>query len=185
MLETAQRQRRAHPRATSSSTARAEVERFLDAVLSIEEHIDPVDLPRDREPAPRTTSRSRPRARSTAYDDLLRARPATSAPPARPPPRAGASRPSPQRDLLLFLLEHAADLEDWQRDVLAIVRQELLYFVPQMQTKIMNEGWASLLALPASCASWTCPTDEYIEFARLHSSVPRPPGAASTRTTSA
>jgi len=49
---------------------------------------------------------------------------------------------SPQKDLLLFLIEHAP-LEEWQLDVLAIVREEAYYFAPQAQTKIMNEGWAS------------------------------------------
>ena len=44
--------------------------------------------------------------------------------------------------MLLFLLEHAP-LKDWQRDVLAIIRDEAYYFAPQGQTKIMNEGWAS------------------------------------------
>jgi stage V sporulation protein R len=48
----------------------------------------------------------------------------------------------PMRDVLLFLLEHAP-LKDWQRDVLAITRDEAYYFAPQGQTKIMNEGWAS------------------------------------------
>jgi stage V sporulation protein R len=48
----------------------------------------------------------------------------------------------PVRDVLLFLLEHAP-LKDWQRDVLAIIRDEAYYFAPQGQTKIMNEGWAS------------------------------------------
>lgn len=48
----------------------------------------------------------------------------------------------PQRDVLLFLLEHAP-LEAWQQDVLAIIREEAYYFAPQRQTKIMNEGWAS------------------------------------------
>lgn len=48
----------------------------------------------------------------------------------------------PERDVLLFLLEHAP-LSAWQRDVLAIVRDEAYYFAPQAQTKIMNEGWAS------------------------------------------
>jgi stage V sporulation protein R len=48
----------------------------------------------------------------------------------------------PQRDVLLFLLDHAP-LEPWERDVLAIVREEAYYFAPQGQTKIMNEGWAS------------------------------------------
>jgi stage V sporulation protein R len=48
----------------------------------------------------------------------------------------------PERDILLFLLEHAP-LAEWQRDVLSIVRQEAYYFAPQGQTKILNEGWAS------------------------------------------
>ena len=48
--------------------------------------------------------------------------------------------------MLLFLIEHAP-LEHWQRDVLAIVRDEAYYFAPQGETKIMNEGWASVLAL--------------------------------------
>ncbi len=48
----------------------------------------------------------------------------------------------PQRDVLAFLLEEAP-LEDWERDILSIVRDEAYYFAPQGQTKIMNEGWAS------------------------------------------
>ncbi len=48
----------------------------------------------------------------------------------------------PQRDVLNFLLENAP-LEEWERDILAIVREEAYYFAPQGQTKIMNEGWAS------------------------------------------
>jgi stage V sporulation protein R len=49
---------------------------------------------------------------------------------------------SPERDVMLFLMEHAP-LNDWQRDVLRMIREESYYFVPQIQTKIMNEGWAS------------------------------------------
>jgi len=48
----------------------------------------------------------------------------------------------PQRDVLLFLLEHAP-LEPWEFDILATLREEAYYFAPQGQTKIMNEGWAS------------------------------------------
>jgi stage V sporulation protein R len=47
-----------------------------------------------------------------------------------------------RQDVLLFLLEHAP-LERWERTVLSILRDEAYYFMPQMQTKIMNEGWAS------------------------------------------
>lgn len=48
----------------------------------------------------------------------------------------------PERDVLLFLLEHAP-LERWEADVLSVLREEAYYFAPQGQTKIMNEGWAS------------------------------------------
>ncbi len=48
----------------------------------------------------------------------------------------------PERDVLGFLMKHAP-LEPWEADVLGIIREEAYYFLPQMQTKIMNEGWAS------------------------------------------
>jgi stage V sporulation protein R len=48
----------------------------------------------------------------------------------------------PERDVLLFLLEHAP-LERWEHDVLSIIRDEAYYLAPQGQTKIMNEGWAT------------------------------------------
>jgi stage V sporulation protein R len=50
--------------------------------------------------------------------------------------------PRPERDILNFLINFAP-LENWQREVLSIVREEAYYFAPQGQTKIMNEGWAS------------------------------------------
>jgi stage V sporulation protein R len=48
----------------------------------------------------------------------------------------------PERDILLFLIEHAP-LENWQHDILGIIREEAYYFGPQAMTKIMNEGWAT------------------------------------------
>jgi stage V sporulation protein R len=48
----------------------------------------------------------------------------------------------PERDVLLFLLDHAP-LARWEFDLLSIIREEAYYFAPQGQTKIMNEGWAS------------------------------------------
>ncbi len=49
---------------------------------------------------------------------------------------------SPERDILLFILEYGS-LENWKRDILSMIREEAYYFLPQRQTKIMNEGWAS------------------------------------------
>jgi stage V sporulation protein R len=48
----------------------------------------------------------------------------------------------PHKDVMGFLFDYAP-LENWQRDVLSIIRDEAYYFAPQGQTKIMNEGWAS------------------------------------------
>jgi stage V sporulation protein R len=79
----------------------------------------------------------------------------------------------PEKDLLLFLAEHAPELEPWQRDVIHIVRAEQLYFLPQMQTKIMNEGWASFWHARIM-RDLDLSESEYVEFARLHSSVLSP-----------
>jgi stage V sporulation protein R len=49
---------------------------------------------------------------------------------------------SPQKDVLLFLLNYAP-LERWQHTILEIIRDEAYYYAPQGMTKIMNEGWAS------------------------------------------
>jgi stage V sporulation protein R len=49
---------------------------------------------------------------------------------------------NPEADVLLFLVEHAP-LKNWQRDILSIIREEAYYYLPQGQTKIMNEGWAT------------------------------------------
>lgn len=50
--------------------------------------------------------------------------------------------PQPERDILGFLI-HFAPLEDWQQDILSIIRDEAYYYAPQGMTKTMNEGWAS------------------------------------------
>ncbi len=51
--------------------------------------------------------------------------------------------PSRLKESLLSLLAEKGRLEDWQRDIVNIVQEEALYFIPQMETKIINEGWAS------------------------------------------
>ena len=75
----------------------------------------------------------------------------------------------PERDVLGFLLEHAP-LERWERDLLAVIRSEAYYFWPQMQTKVMNEGWASywhskMMTEKISDAS------EIVEYAERNASV--------------
>ncbi len=49
----------------------------------------------------------------------------------------------PEEDLLLFIRDHNPYLGEWERDLLTIVHEQARYFLPQMETKIMNEGWAT------------------------------------------
>jgi stage V sporulation protein R len=124
---------------------KAEVERFLDSVLSIQEHVDYNLFIRDDEP---DNKDEKPSTQVTSeYDDLWglerKARKAEEEREKRlgKPPKFPEK---PEKDILQFLMLHAPHLESWQRDIIEIVRTEMLYFVPQMQTKIMNEGWACL-----------------------------------------
>ena len=39
-------------------------------------------------------------------------------------------------------MQNSPILQPWQRDVMSMIHDEMLYFVPQMQTKTLNEGWA-------------------------------------------
>ena len=72
--------------------------------------------------------------------------------------------------MLLFLAVESPALEDWQRDIIQIVRGEMLYFFPQMQTKIINEGWASYWHVEIMRAL-ELPIADHLEFAKLHSGV--------------
>ncbi|WP_187367487.1 SpoVR family protein, partial [Haloferax sp. KTX1] len=38
--------------------------------------------------------------------------------------------------------ERATEMEDWQTELLELLRREAYYFAPQKMTKVMNEGWA-------------------------------------------
>ncbi len=49
----------------------------------------------------------------------------------------------PQENLLYFIEKNAPLLEPWEREIVRIVRKIAVYYYPQRQTKIMNEGWAT------------------------------------------
>ena len=110
------------------------VETFIDACLSLENLIDPYDPFKARAPIAEEEPEDRPqeevpRLRSKGYmesfinpDDYI----------AEQRKKLDAKRDAPKK--------HP---ESPERDVLEIIREEAYYFVPQMQTKIMNEGWAS------------------------------------------
>ncbi|MGN1386409.1 MAG: SpoVR family protein, partial [Bacillus sp. (in: firmicutes)] len=110
-----------------------EVEEFLDAVLAIEEHIDPalhrpistLDLEEEEvevvKPAP------------SPYDDLW-SLDKKDAKPETKPKKYKRFPAQPQKDILLFIEQYSRELEDWQRDILTMMREEMLYFWPQLET---------------------------------------------------
>jgi stage V sporulation protein R len=112
------------------------VEQFLDAVLSVEEHIDPV-LPTYGAP-PRKQESQDAQPPGDTFEDLFY----MAQPKPKPEPKKRKIPEEPQKDLLLFIRDHSRILEDWQRDIISMIREEMLYFLPQIKTKIINEGWA-------------------------------------------
>jgi len=80
---------------------------------------------------------------------------------------------SPDEDLLLFIRDHNPYLAEWEEDLLTIVHEEALYFMPQIDTKIMNEGWATYWH-KRILDSLELPQDLQLEFIVRHNQVVRP-----------
>ncbi|WHF27975.1 SpoVR family protein [Bacillus altitudinis] len=149
-----------------------EVESFLDAVLALQEHIDPSlvrsklswnldDEDEYEEDKPK---------RQTPYDDLW----GMDEPKTREKKKTIKQFPQkPEKDILLFIEAHSRELEPWQRDVLTMLREEMLYFWPQLETKIMNEGWASYWH-QRIMRELDLDSSESIEFAKLNAGVVQP-----------
>lgn len=73
------------------------------------------------------------------------------------------------RDILGYLIQHAP-IEEWQADVIGILREEAYYFLPQRMTKIMNEGWASYWH-SRMMTEKVADGNEIIDFADKHAGV--------------
>jgi len=152
---------------------RKTVEKFLDAVLSIEEHIDPNFFIKRGLSPEEEKKRGAPKTVEGRYDDIWRIgekESAASAPAEKEPPRGERL---PEKDIIYYIMRNSPALEDWQRDAMAMIHEEMEYFVPQMQTKTMNEGWASFWHARIM-REMNLSDTELIEFAELHSGVVSP-----------
>jgi len=131
------------------------VENFIDNCLAVENLIDPYlpfSLPKRREPkqseeaeANKAVEPGRIRTQRQYMDHYINPPEFLEEQKKRLEQQARKNKKNPsepQKDILAFMLENAP-LEQWEHDVLSIVRDEAYYFAPQAQTKIMNEGWAS------------------------------------------
>ncbi|GBF32642.1 stage V sporulation protein SpoVR [Desulfocucumis palustris] len=181
------------------------VERFIDAVISIQEHIDPHS--RIKQPEGNVKEQDcqcgsgaksgcesgcgsgcgsgccgadggkkqscdgkhrHDKKQATPYDDLWDLDEKDKVEEDDEKPVKFPERPT--KDLLLFMMENARELKDWQRDIISVIRQEMLYFWPQIQTKIMNEGWASYWHLRI-IREMDLTEDEAIEFSKMNAGV--------------
>lgn len=91
--------------------------------------------------------------------------------------KGGKMPPHPEKDVLWFLAAYAP-IEPWERSVLEIIRKESMYFYPQFETKILNEGWASYWHAEV-INNYSFTPEEMIEFGVLHSDVVNPGGRMS------
>ncbi|MCS1351637.1 SpoVR family protein [Mechercharimyces sp. CAU 1602] len=150
-----------------------EVEEFLDHALAVQEHIDPSLMRQnsdwEQEDKKEEGAANRPSA-PAPYDALWRlddrANEETRV-------ERKKSKMEPQKDLLLYIMHHSQVLEEWQQDVLTMIREEMLYFWPQMETKVMNEGWASYWHIRI-LREMNLTEEETVEFAKLNASVIQP-----------
>lgn len=78
----------------------------------------------------------------------------------------------PEEDLLYFISTYGR-LEEWEKDIIDIVREETLYFIPQIETKIMNEGWASYWHY-FLLNKMELPQQLHFEFLKRHNQVVKP-----------
>ncbi|HLC95495.1 MAG TPA: SpoVR family protein, partial [Patescibacteria group bacterium] len=79
----------------------------------------------------------------------------------------------PDENILLFIRDHNPYLTEWERDLLTIVHEEAQYFIPQIETKIMNEGWATFWH-KRIVESLNLPQELHLEFLVKHAQVVRP-----------
>jgi stage V sporulation protein R len=147
---------------------RDRVEDFIDACEAIAIHQPQAQMvrraePIDEEPRPSRYDRLFPDEVAGETARLAQAR----------AQRRARFPVAPERDLLAFIERHARHLEDWQRDVISIVRSEQSYFLPQLRTKIANEGLA-VLSHQELCQRLFLPTEEYWQYEQLNASVVQP-----------
>jgi stage V sporulation protein R len=85
----------------------------------------------------------------------------------------------PEENLLYFIEKRAPRLEDWQRELIRIVRNVSQYFYPQKQLQMMNEGCATFVhyeIMNRLHDKGLITEGSMLEFLHSHSSVVFQPG---------
>ena len=78
----------------------------------------------------------------------------------------------PVDNVMSFIIEYGS-LKEWEKTILKIVKREAEYFMPQIETKIMNEGWASYTHYNIM-KKLDLPQKLHLEFIKRHNDVIAP-----------
>ena len=149
------------------------VEAVLDVALSLEQHID-VNQGLRRAPYPQYAEAATHGDRD-AFASRFAGLPGEEAPEGRPRERRRLPLPPhPEYDLLWFIGHYGQELEEWERDIFLMVREESFYFYPVFACQIMNEGWASLWHARLLREAEFLPQSLYLDAIKTHSDVVRP-----------
>ncbi len=163
------------------------VERVLDAAHSLKEHGVNRYAHRSRLSLAEERRRSEERQafEEKTYNDLWRTVPVSE----RGKPDADEEDKQrreikrqlglPEENLLYFIEKRAPRLEDWQRELIRIVRLVSQYFYPQSQLQLMNEGCATFVhyeIMHRLHDRGLITEGSMLEFLHSHSSVVFQPG---------
>lgn len=80
----------------------------------------------------------------------------------------------PEENLLYFIEKHSPVLEQWEREVVRIVRKISQYFYPQRQTQLLNEGFATFthhMLMTEMYEQGMIDSGSYMEFLQSHTNV--------------
>lgn len=88
------------------------------------------------------------------------------------PPEVDKIPLEPRDDVVGFIIKYGK-LEEWEKNILRIVKRETEYFLPQIETKTMNEGWACFCHYNI-LKSLGLSEDLYLEFLKRHNDVVSP-----------
>lgn len=80
---------------------------------------------------------------------------------------------TPESNILAFLADCSPTLEDWERELIYFALEDAEYFMPQIRTKIMNEGWASYWHF-RMMHELELPDSIHLPFLKMHNEVVRP-----------
>jgi len=171
---------------------RAEVEKWIDHVLCLEDNIDqhavyePVDLgagapdleTADIDEELEDLELSEEVKRQVFDDEWLEAQAEDD--------EAASFPEEPDPDLLGFLRKHgkqydaeagkAVEMEEWQKEILEMLRREAYYFAAQKMTKVMNEGHAAYWESAMMTGENFAGEDEFITYADHMAKVLGAPG---------